>query len=360
MRRHARVRTISRLTARGRVPFRLERIGLSTRFSPWTTSLTVGFGLAVFLLAAWAMTLGNYTISVFDVVRALFGFPASDLDSFIVTSQRLPHIAAAVLVGLALGMSGAIFQALVRNPLASPDIIGVNAGAGVVVVFIIVTGLPSMLIAPGAFLGALAAAAAVYVLAWRQGISGARLVLVGIGVNAIFAALTTLMIVRFPVDRVTLAVWWQSGTFARTGAAEAWTVVAGLAVLVPLATWLTRSANVMSFGDDAARSLGVRVEPARAGLLVIGAALAALTVAAVGPFGFVALISPHIARMLAGNFTAGVLILSGLIGALIVLTAAIVAQHAFAFPVPAGILIAAVGAPYFLYLLARAGRRARA
>lgn len=357
--RHARTRLLSRMTSRSRVPVRIQHLGISTRVSPWTVSLTLLLVIGCLTVGAWSMTLGAYPISVGDVIRAAFGAPAAPQDEFIVTGLRLPRVIVALLAGGALAASGAIFQSLVRNPLAAPDIIGVNSGAGVIVVFLVVTGAPAALIAPGAFLGALAAAAAVYLLTWRQGISGARLVLVGIGANAMFSALITLMIVRFPVDRATLAVWWQSGTLHGSASGDAWLLVATLTVLLPAGMWLARAANVMGFGDDAARGLGLRVERARLCLLAVGAALAAVAVAAAGPIGFVALISPHIARMIAGSYTAGVLLLSGAIGAAMVLTADIAAQHAFAFPVPVGILTAAVGAPYFIYLLARAGRRTR-
>ena len=357
--RRARTLLLSRVMSRRRVPIRFERLGVSARVSPWTVSLTLLLTLGCVFVGAWSMTLGVYPISVGEVFLAAVGFPAAPQDTFIIIDLRLPRVLVALFAGGALAASGAIFQALVRNPLAAPDIIGVNSGAGAVVVLLIVTGAPAALIAPGAFAGAIGAASAVYLLTWRHGISGARLVLVGIGVNAMLSALITLMIVRFPVDRATLAVWWQSGTLHGSDAGDAWLLVGSLAVLLPAGMWLVRSANVLSFGDDAARGLGLRVERARFGMLTVGAAMAAVAIAAAGPIGFVALISPHIARMIAGSFTAGVLLLSGAIGAAMVLIADIVAQHAFAFPVPVGILTAAVDAPYFIYLLARAGRRAR-
>lgn len=356
----ARTRIVRSFTSRHRIPLRCARLGFSTRYSPWTAFLIVALSFVVLGVAAWSMTLGAYPITVREVIAALWGSPVNPQDDFIVVGLRAPRVVTALLAGAALAMSGAIFQALVRNPLAAPDIIGVNAGAGVVVVFLIVTGMPAALIAPGAFVGALTTAVVVYLLTWRRGVSGARLVLVGIGVNAILSALITLLIIRFPVDRVSLAVWWQAGTLHGSTAADAWLLVVGCALLVPIALRLTSSAHVMTFGDDAARGLGVRVEPARAGLLLVGSGLAATAVAAVGPIGFIALISPHIARMLAGHYTSGVLLLSALIGATIVLLADTAAQHAFAFSVPVGVLTAAVGAPYFLYLMARAGRRARA
>lgn len=320
-----------------------------------TRTLVTGLTLVAVALAgaAVAMTLGSAGLTVTDVVRALLGMPNDPQHGFIVTTLRAPRTLTALLAGVALAVSGAIFQQLVRNPLASPDIIGVNAGAGLVVVFVIVTALPAMLVPLGAFAGAVAAAVAVYVLTWRGGVTGSRLVLVGIGVNAILTALTTLLIVRFPVDRVSLAVWWQSGTLHGSEWGDVQVLAVGLLALLPAALWLTRHAGLLQLGDDAARALGVRAESTRAALLVVGAALAAVAVAAAGPIGFVALISPHIARMLVGAMTGGVMLVSGAVGACLVLLADMVAQHTFPVAIPAGIMTAAVGAPYFLFLLFR-------
>lgn len=194
-------------------------------------------------------------------------------------------------------------------------------------------------------------------LTWRKGISGNRLVLVGIGVNAVLTALTTLILVRYPVEQIAPAVLWTTGTLYGAQWGNVAVLSAGLAVLLPAGMWLTRHMGVLQLGDDAARGLGVRAEPARAALLTVGAALAAIAVAAGGPIGFVALITPHIARMVAGPLTAGVLLLSALLGAVLLGASDLVAQHAFSpISLPVGVVTAAVGAPYFLFLLYRSNR----
>ncbi|WP_218160356.1 FecCD family ABC transporter permease [Amycolatopsis marina] len=340
----------------GRIPVRLVRVPISTRISVRTLILVIAAVSAALATTMWALTLGSTELALSEVLRAAAGAPAESGHDFIVNSVRLPRAMTAALVGGVLGVSGAIFQALVRNPLASPDVIGVNNGAGLVVVFAIVTALPTAVIPLGAFIGATVTAFVVYALTWRSGVSGTRLVLVGIGINAIAGALTTLLIVRYPVDRVSLAVWWQAGTLHGSEWGDVIVLALGLAVLLPAGLWFIRHAGILQFGDDAARALGVRAEYARAALLVVGAGLAALAVAAAGPIGFIALISPHIARMLAGPATGGVLLLAGAIGACMLSAADLVAQHAFPVALPVGVLTAAVGAPYFLFLLARTNR----
>jgi iron complex transport system permease protein len=308
-------------------------------------------------VAAWAMTLGEFPISVPDVVTATFGLGDGGPAEFVVRRLRLPRVLTAVLVGAALAASGAIFQGLVRNPLVAPDIIGVNAGAALVAVsFITVTG-SATLVPVGAFTGALVTAFLVYAITWRRGISAARLVLVGIGVTAILSALTTLVLVRYPAEQIAPAVLWTTGSLSGSGWPQVAVLAVGVGGCLPVALWLTRHLGILQLGDDTARNLGIRAEPSRAALIAVGAALAAFAVAAGGPIGFVALISPHITRMLAGPLTAGVLLLAALIGALMLSLSDLVAQHAFSpISVPAGVITAAVGAPYFLFLLYRTNR----
>lgn len=341
---------------RARRTVRLRVVPVSARVSTRTFGVGVVVTALLLAVAAWAMTLGSYPMTVPDVVRALAGTATESGHELIVTSVRLPRALVAVLVGAALGASGAIFQGLVRNPLASPDVIGVSAGAGVVVVAAIVFALPAGVRPIGGFFGAVASALLVYLLSWRGGVAGQRLVLVGVGVNAILAAVTSVLIVRFPVDRVSLAVWWQTGTLHGSGWREVIALLVGVGVFLPAALWLTRVLSVLQLGDDSARALGARAEPSRAALLVVGAGLAAVAVAAGGPIGFVALIAPHLARMLTGALTGGVLLVSAMIGALLTAVSDVAAQHAFPVRLPVGLLTAAVGAPYFLYLLARANR----
>lgn len=335
---------------------RLVRPGMSWRFRPRVAAVVALVGVVVLGLVVWSLTLGQVEVPVGEVIATSLGLGSGEHE-FIVRTLRLPRTLAAAGVGVALGASGAIFQGLVRNPLVAPDIIGVMTGASVVAVALIVLGGPTGLLPMAAFAGAVVTAGLVYALTWRGGISGNRLVLVGIGVNAIMYALTILLIVRFPVERVTPAVLWQTGTlYGRDWEHVIWLVI-GLAVLLPAAGALMPSLRALQLGDETATALGSRVEPARAGLLVVGAGLAAVAVAVAGPVGFVALMVPHVARMLLGPLTGGVLMAAGLLGAVVVLASDAIAQHLFApISLPVGVVTAAVGAPYFLFLLHRSNR----
>lgn len=329
---------------------------LSVRFRPRVlraTTLLIGLVAA---LVAWTMTLGDFPVPLGQVVATSLGFGSGEYD-FVVRTLRLPRTLAAAAVGVGLGMSGAMFQGLVRNPLVSPDIIGVMSGASLVAVTVIVLGGPSGLVPVGAFAGAVTASVLVYALTWRRGITGTRLVLVGIGVNAVLAAMTTFLMVRFPVERIAPAVLWQTGTlYGRTWQHVTW-IVAGLAVLLPTAGLLMSRLRVLQLGDDVATALGTRVEWSRAGVLVAASGLAAFAVAVAGPVGFVALMVPHMARMLLGPLTGGVLVASALIGAVLVLASDLVAQHLFSpVSLPVGVVTAAIGGPYFLYLLYRSNQ----
>lgn len=328
--------------------------GTSARL-PYRPRVVVAIGLlaaAVVGVAAWSLTLGSYPIGVGEVVATLLGTGGGEHD-LIVRTLRLPRTLAAIGVGIALAISGAIFQALVRNPLVSPDVIGVSSGATLAAVSLIAVVRSPSVVPAGALLGALVTAAALYALTWKRGVSGERLVLVGIAVEAMLFALTTMVFVRFPIEAVAPAVLWATGTLhARTWTHVGYLAV-GLALLLPLALAGVRRLRALQLGDDAARALGSRVEASRALLLAIAAALAAVAVAAAGPVAFVALMVPHLARLLLGQVSAGVLIATGLLGALLVQGSDIIAQHALPVSLPVGVVTAAVGAPYFLFLLYR-------
>lgn len=342
----------------GRRAHRVVRLGtMSVRIRPRV--LVVGLvGVALALAAAaWTMALGDFPVPLSQVVATTFGVGSGEYD-FVVRTLRLPRTLAAAGVGVALGASGAIFQGLVRNPLVAPDIIGVTTGASVAAVGLIVAGGPAGLVPLAAFGGAVLTAALIYLLTWSGGITGNRLVLVGIGVNAVMAAVTTFLVVRFPLEQVASAVLWQTGTlYGRTWEHVVWVVV-GLVVLLPLAGALMRRLRSIQLGDDAATALGTHVEWSRAALLVVGSGLAAVAVAVAGPVGFVALMVPHVARMLLGPLTGGVLVVAGIIGAVVMLVSDLIAQHAFSpVSLPVGVVTAAVGAPYFLFLLYRSNTR---
>lgn len=344
---------MSRLTLRLRRPvalsWRLERRVLVLAL------ITLG---TLFAATLTALSLGSYALPLDEVLGTLLGQAPTPLADLIVNELRAPRVLAALLVGAALGVSGAIFQDLVRNPLVAPDIIGVNAGAGLAAVLVIAGGASLVSVPAAALAGALASAFAVYGLAWRRGVNGARLVLVGIGLNAVLAGLTTLVILSTPVEQVTPAVVWLAGTLAFADWQQVRVTAIGAAVLLPLTLILWPRLRVLELGDDGARALGIKAERDRALLLACGAGLAGLAVAVAGPLAFVALVVPHLARLLAGPLSGGGVVLSALIGALLVLGSDLAGQHLLApAHLPVGLVTASIGAPWFLFLLYRMNRR---
>lgn len=308
------------------------------------------------VLMIWAMTLGSYEISFTDVVRSVFGHGTAKQE-LIVRDLRLPRVLCAVLIGAALSLSGMIFQGLVRNPLVSPDVIGINAGAGLLAVFSIVTGMSAAMLPVAAFIGAIAAALAVYVLAWREGISPSRLILVGIGVGAALQAGTTWLTVKYPIEQARPALVWLMGSISGSDWGDARVVAIFLAVCLPLTIALAWPLRAMQLGDDVARSLGISLERTRLLLILIGAALAAAAVAVAGPIGFVALMVPHFARMVAGPLSGSVVLFTALVGGAFLLIADIAGAHLLPVSIPVGVVTAAIGAPYFLILLHRSNVR---
>jgi iron complex transport system permease protein len=309
-------------------------------------------------VAAFALNIGygEYPISVGDVLATLAG-GGDPQNHFIVLELRLPRALVATLVGVALASSGTIFQTLVRNPLASPDIIGVTSGASLAGVAVFVLGASSSLVPLAAFGGALATSALVYALAWRGGLSPYRLVLVGIGIAAICAAGTSYLLVKGELNDVRRAAVWLVGSLNGRSWPELQPLALWLCVLVPASVALLRSLDAMSLGDDVARSLGVRVEPVRLALVVVGSALAGVAVSAAGPVAFVAFVAPHIARRLAGVPGGAVLPVAALTGGVLMLAADLAGRILLApSDVPVGIITAMIGAPFFLYLLHRANR----
>ena len=335
----------------------LVRIGgAAFRVNPRTLRLTMIAGASLAALLVWALTLGSFPLSLGEVYGGVIGSGTEDA-LFIVRELRLPRALTAVIVGGMLAMSGAIFQGPVRNPLVSPDIIGINSGAAVAAVFWIVTGLPLAHLPLVAFVGALAAGGAVYLLSWRGRMSPSRLVLVGIGINAALTAGTTFLIVRAEINDASRAVLWLTGSVYSADWSDVIVLSVATAILAPIALGLTWQLRLLQAGDITARSVGAPLERTRLALIVVACGLSSLTVAVAGPIGFVALMTPHLARMMAGPISGGVLILAGVLGAILTVGADMTGQHALPVNLPVGVLTAAVGAPYFLFLLYRTNTR---
>ncbi len=310
--------------------------------------VTIGLGLVIV-----GLVVGDFPVPAGRALATALWDRGGEFD-FVVNSLRFPRVVVAVLAGACLGVSGALFQSLVDNPLVSPDIIGINTGAAACAMTILLIGGHAGLLPVAAFVGALATAAVIFLLSWRKGVSGARLVLVGIGVNALLAAVISFLLVRFPIEQVSAAATWQAGTLAAASWSNAAVLSAGLVVLFPLAFVLARRLRVLQLGDEVAGGLGLSVERCRVLVIVVGSGLAAVVVAVVGPLGFVALLVPHVARSLTGALTGGVLVLTALLGAVMLLSADLIAQRLFAPTVlPAGIVTAAMGGPFLLAILRR-------
>lgn len=343
----------------GRLAVRSGRLPVSARVDPRALAVSAALVAVSGVAFAVGVSVGEFPVPLAAVVPAIFGFGDADSD-FIVRVLRLPRALTGLLVGAAFGLSGAIFQSLARNPLASPDIIGVNAGAGLAAVAVIVAvGGGAVPIAVAAFAGALATALAVYLLAYRRGVTGYRLVLVGIGVTAMLSSVTSWLLVRADITEAQRAAVWLTGSLNGRGWDHVVPVGIGLALLLPLTLALGRRLRCLQLGDDAARGLGVPVEAARLGLVVAGVGLAALATASAGPVAFVALVAPQIARRL--TRASGVaLVPAALTGAGIVLLSDLAGRRVFApVELPVGVITAIIGAPYLLWLLARANRIGR-
>lgn len=315
--------------------------------------VTLGIGTA---LSIWAMTLGDYNLSFRDVLRAIAG-DGDDKALFVVQDLRLPRVTVALLIGAILAMAGAIFQGLVRNPLVSPDIIGINTGASLLAVIWIAYGLSRDLLPLAAFLGAILTAAIIYVASWKGGILPSRLILVGIGVGAFLSAATTWVTLQFPIEKIRPAIVWTMGSVYGSTWGDVRLLAISLLVLGPLAIVLMWYLRVLQLGDDIGRGLGMHLELTRLALIVVGCGLAAAAVSVAGPIGFVALMIPHAARMLAGPLSSTVMLFTGLLGATFLLFADVTSQHFLPVTLPVGIVTAALGAPYFLFLLYKSNAR---
>jgi iron complex transport system permease protein len=333
----------------------------SGQFSQRLDLRTLGVCLILLAIAAvvGVVTLasGEFYVAPGDVLWALLG-QAEGRIHMVVVEWRLPRTALALLLGAALGISGAIFQSLTRNPLGSPDIIGFDAGSytGALIV-ITMFGGGYLMVASGALLGGLATALLVYLLAYSRGVQGFRLIIVGIGVSAMLTSLNTWMLLRAKLEVAMAAAIWGAGslngmTLERLGISS---IV--LAILVPMALAMSRPMGQLELGDDAARALGVGAERSRLGLLVLGVALTATATATAGPIGFISLAAPQLARRLTG--AAGVAMLpAAAMGALLLAGADFLAQRAFApTQLPVGIVTVSLGGIYFVWLLLREARR---
>lgn len=307
------------------------------------------------LLLILGLSVGSTMIHPWSIVEHLLG-KGDGKYTFIIETLRLPRMALAFLVGISLAVSGLILQGLVRNPLASPDIIGITGGAKVAaVLFITYFSAVSIKWLPvAAIIGAGIASIIIYVLAWKKGINPIRLVLIGIGVEAGMGALVTMMIVLSPTYSTSEAYIWLTGSVYGTNWNNVLAMLPWTLIFVPITMLLARKINAQELGDDLAMGLGLNVQLNRCLLIFISVALAGSAVAFAGGIGFVGLIAPHIARKLVGRTFGSLVPVSALIGGLIVMLADVAARTVFLpLDLPAGVFVSGIGAPFFIYLLNR-------
>ncbi|CNF69964.1 iron-enterobactin ABC transporter permease [Yersinia mollaretii] len=313
--------------------------------------------LACLLGALLALMAGTLSLSPAQVVNALFGKSHGTVD-IIVNQWRLPRAVMALIFGAALGISGAIFQSLVRNPLGSPDVIGFNVGAytGALVAITLFNG-NYFEIASSALVGGLLSATAVYLLAYRQGIQGFRLIIVGIAMGAMLTAFNTWLTITASLESAMTAAAWGAGSLNGLTWAKGLPSVLFIAIAILAAMLLSRRMPLLEMGDDAAGALGVPVERTRLSLMAIGVILMAAVTAAAGPISFIALAAPQIARRLTGTSSV-TLTASALMGALLLIAADLCAQHLF-LPnqLPVGVITISIGGLYLIWLLIRESGR---
>lgn len=298
---------------------------------------------------------GDYAMSITDVVKALFG-GGDATQKMVLWNLRLPRVVVGLLVGMAMSVAGAMLQGLTRNPLADPGIIGINQGAAVTAVAMLVwfDNVSIHWLPLAAFVGGTVTAISIYLLAWKGGSSPIRLVLVGIGVAAFASALTTMMIVFSDIDRVGQAYMWLSGSVYGRNWDSVLSLFLWLLVLLPLAYGLAMTMNTMLQDDNSIRSMGVNIEQSRLLLLIISVALASASVSAAGVFSFLGLVAPHISRLLVGSTYQGLIPVSAMVGACIVVGADFIGRTVIApSQIPAGLVTAMIGAPYFFWQMKR-------
>lgn len=314
-------------------------------------------GVLAVLLSFYSLSVGATPVALTDVLNALAG-RTSEQAAQIVLDFQLPRVLLCWLVGTALAVSGAVMQGVIRNPLAAPDIIGVTKGAGFagMLMLLVIPGLPVVALVPAAFIGGILAAGMVYLFAYRRGATPVRIALVGIAVSAAFEAGIRFLLVRNPLD-VSASLIWLTGSLFGRSMSSVLEILPWVLVLVPLILVWARKLDVLGLGDDLAAGLGEPVEKTRRMLLFFAVALAASAVAVSGTIGFVGLIAPHMARRVFGGKHLASIPASALFGVLLMLVADMLGRGiAPPLEIPAGLVTAVVGGPYFLYLLVKTGK----
>lgn len=307
------------------------------------------------LAAIVGVTTGSFQASLGDVVSALTG-SADGRTNVVVMGLRVPRVVAALAIGAALGLAGAVFQTLARNPLASPDIVGFTAGSATGALVGLIVIAPTASPAAGAWMGGLLTVVVVMLLARSVGVSRERTILAGIALSTLLGAVNDYLLTRAPVEIARNADQWLHGSLAATSMDDVALLLGALGILSLVLTLVHRDFRALELGDDTACSLGVRTGRVRLLLVVVAALLTGTATAVSGPIGFIALAAPQLARRTLG--TSGIpLFGSALTGAVVLVIADVVAQRALApLQIPVGLLTGVVGGAYLFWIVARTRR----
>lgn len=316
------------------------------------TAVLVVLVLAVFVVS---LLVGNTFYTPSEALRAILGQDVEGA-SFTVRRLRFPRAVTATVTGACFGLGGVTFQTMLRNPLASPDVIGITSGASAAAAFAIVTmSLSTTAVSALAIVAGLVVALVIYLLSFTGGVAGTRLVLIGIGIAAMLNSVTAYVLDEAAEWDLAEAMRWLTGSLNGSRWSAALPVIVAMAVLVPLLLSQSRNLTMTRLGDDAAGALGVHVERTRLVVIVAAVGLIAFATAAAGPIAFVAFLSGPIAARLVGG-AQPLLIPAALVGALLVLVADLAGQHLFSLRLPVGVVTGVLGAPYLIYLIVRTNR----
>jgi len=312
---------------------------------------------ASLLIAVWSLRSGAVTLDFSQVFNALTGSAPRNI-TMVVTEWRLPRVMMAILVGAALGVSGAIFQSLLRNPLGSPDVMGFNTGAwSGVLVAMVLFGQHLTAIAFAAMAGGILTSLLVWALAWRNGIETFRLIIIGIGIRAMLMAFNTWLLLHASLETSLSAGLWNAGSLNGLTWTKTLPATPIIALMFICAWLLVRRMRLLEMGDDSACALGVSVERSRLTLMLVAVVLTAASTAIAGPISFIALVAPHIARRISGTARWGV-IQAALCGALLLLAADLCAQQLFMpYQLPVGVVTVSLGGIYLIVLLVQESRK---
>ena len=295
-----------------------------------------------------SLSIGAVFINPFEAVNSLF-----TQNSFIINEYRAPRMFLALIVGSSLAISGALIQGVVRNALASPDVIGITKGASLSAVTIIMLfpSAPLFILPFGSFAGALIISLILTILISRFNVKGSKLALIGLAIGAICTAIVQYMLIRNPLDANTALVWLTGSLYGHS-MSNVWVILPWFIVTLPVIFYYCHQLDILTLGDDIAIALGAKVKKVKAILLFLAVILAGASISVVGGLSFLGLIAPHMARKLVGHKHKHITFMSGLLGALILMISDSLARGIHPpIDIPVGVIVAIVGVPYFLFLL---------